>query len=90
MEIAGAKYANIAFPIPIDTTFSYLVPEELRGKARAGMRVLAPFGPKNREREGVIVELPEKPEFEKLKEDDVTIFMVQFSSKFMAVINDKL
>jgi primosomal protein N' (replication factor Y) len=63
-----AKYVNIVFPIPVDRCFSYLLPEEFRGKAKAGMRALAPFGPGDREREGVIVELPEKPEVEGLKE----------------------
>ena len=66
VETDKAKYVNIVFPIPVDRAFSYLVPEELREKARVGVRVLAPFG--NREMEGVIVGLPEKPEVEKLKE----------------------
>jgi len=66
MEINEAQYVNIVFPLPVDRAFSYLVPEELRGRTRVGMRVLAPFG--NREMEGVIVGLPEEPEVEKLKE----------------------
>lgn len=66
MESDKIKYANIVFPIPVDRCFSYLVPEELRGKAQIGMRVLAPFG--NREIEGVIVELPEEPDIPDLKE----------------------
>jgi primosomal protein N' (replication factor Y) len=67
MEIdEAAKYANIVFPIPVDRSFSYLLPEEFRGRAQVGMRALAPFG--KREMEGVIVELPEEPEVQELKE----------------------
>lgn len=66
MKTDEAEYVNIVFPIPVDKPFSYLLPEEFRGKARVGMRALAPFG--NREMEGVIVELPEKPDVQELKE----------------------
>jgi len=66
MDTGKVKYVNIVFPIPVDRSFSYLLPEELRGKAQIGMRALAPFG--KREVEGVIVELPEEPEVQELKE----------------------
>lgn len=70
MDNEKPRYANIVFPIPVDAVFSYLLPEDLREKARVGMRVLAPFGSSDKETEGVIVQLPEQPEVEaeKLKE----------------------
>lgn len=68
MQSDEPRYVNIVFPIPVDSQFSYLLPEQLRAKARVGMRVLAPFGNGEKETEGVIVEIPEKPEVEKLKE----------------------
>ena len=68
MESDKAKYVNIVFPIPVDESFSYLLPEELRGRVQVGMRALAPFGKRNREREGVVVELPKEPDVQKLKE----------------------
>ena len=68
MQSDEPKYVNIVFPIPVDSQFSYLLPEQLRAKAQVGMRVLAPFGKGDKETEGVIVEIPKKPEVEKLKE----------------------
>ncbi|MBD3183710.1 primosomal protein N' [Candidatus Poribacteria bacterium] len=51
----------------MDRCFLYAVPEELRQKVKVGMRGLAPFGPANRETEGVIVALPSQEELEELK-----------------------
>jgi len=68
MQSNERKYVNIVFPIPVDSQFSYLLPEQLRAKAQVGMRVLAPFGKAEKETEGVIVGFPEEPEVEKLKE----------------------
>jgi len=68
MENKEPKYANIVFPIPVDRCFSYILPEEFRGKAKVGMRALAPFGKGDRETEGVIVELLEKPQVQDVKE----------------------
>ena len=59
---------NVVFPMPVDSQFSYLLPEQLRAKAQVGMRVLAPFGKGDKETEGVIVGFPEEPEFKELKE----------------------
>jgi len=69
MTADEANYVNIVFSIPLDKSFSYLVPEELRHRAKVGMRVLAPFGKAEKETEGVIVGvLDEKPEVSQLKE----------------------
>ncbi len=37
-------YANIILPVPLETQFSYIVPESLSEKIAVGMRVLVPFG----------------------------------------------
>jgi primosomal protein N' (replication factor Y) len=47
---------DIALPVPIDHTFTYLVPPELQSSAIPGKRLLAPFG--NKHLTGVIVGLP--------------------------------
>jgi len=38
------KFAEIAVALPIEAAFTYSIPEELRGEARLGKRVLVPFG----------------------------------------------
>lgn len=62
------SYANIVFPIPVDSKFSYAIPEGLLEKAKIGVRALAPFGRSDKETEGVIVELTDNPEIENVKE----------------------
>jgi primosomal protein N' (replication factor Y) len=47
---------DIALPVPIDRTFTYLVPPELSGAVELGRRVLVPFGRKKLS--GVIVGFP--------------------------------
>ena len=44
---------RVVVPLPIDQTYTYLVPEAFRAEARVGARVLVPFGP--RRLTGVIV-----------------------------------
>jgi primosomal protein N' (replication factor Y) len=61
-------YAEIVFPLPVNQSFSYLVPEAFREKAKIGSRVIAPLG--HRRLTGFIIDLKESgppPEFE-LKE----------------------
>lgn len=48
--------ADIALPVPIDHTFTYLVPPDLEPLAKIGSRVLVPFGRKHLT--GVIVARP--------------------------------
>jgi primosomal protein N' (replication factor Y) (superfamily II helicase) len=38
--------ADVVFPIPLDKSFDYLVPETLAGTLRPGHRVFAPLGPR--------------------------------------------
>jgi len=48
------KYANIAFNLPINSLFTYSIPENLRDQINIGSRVLAPFG--KRSLTGVVME----------------------------------
>ena len=59
-------YVDVALPLPLTRTFTYRVPDALRGQARPGARVLAPFGNReiigwiDRPRDEARVENPEK------------------------------
>ena len=50
-------FCNVALPVPLRTTFTYAVPDSLRGMAHAGSRVLVPF--RKKVMVGVVVELVE-------------------------------
>ncbi len=50
VAVAKAVYA-------IDRPYDYLVPQELEGRLRPGMRVLVPFGPGNRGSDGIVLSL---------------------------------
>jgi primosomal protein N' (replication factor Y) len=41
------SYCNVALPVPLRTTFTYAVPEELRAQVQIGRRVLVPFRKKS-------------------------------------------
>jgi primosomal protein N' (replication factor Y) len=60
-----ARFAEVAVPIPVDQTFTYLVPDRLQEQIRIGQRVTVPFGP--RSVTGFVVDLPETCSFPKLK-----------------------
>jgi primosomal protein N' (replication factor Y) (superfamily II helicase) len=51
-------FAEVVFPIPVDRTFHYAIPEALRSRALAGCRITAPFG--RRKMTGFIVALMDK------------------------------
>lgn len=59
------KYANIAFNLPVDSLFTYIIPDSVKDEIKPGQRVLAPFGKRNIT--GVVLELPAKPNIKKLK-----------------------
>ena len=42
--VAQDLYCNVSLPIPLDQPFTYLLPDTLRPRVRAGCRVLVPFG----------------------------------------------
>jgi primosomal protein N' (replication factor Y) (superfamily II helicase) len=58
-------FADIALPVPVDHTFTYLVPPELQPFALPGTRALVPFG--NKHLTGVIVGLSETSNVKGLK-----------------------
>lgn len=39
-----AKYAEVIVPVPVGTTFTYIIPESMRDIIRPMMRVVVPFG----------------------------------------------
>jgi len=59
-------YVDVALPLPLTRTFTYRVPDGMRGQARPGARVLVPFGNKeiigwiDRPRDQAQVHDPEK------------------------------
>ncbi|MBN1398412.1 MAG: primosomal protein N' [Bacteroidetes bacterium] len=57
--------ADIALPVPIDKTFTYIVPPELQPSAVPGKRVLVPFGAKHLT--GIIIGTPAVTEIRGLK-----------------------
>ena len=60
-------FCNVALPVPLRTTFTYEVPEALRGTVRPGSRVLVPFRKKSMV--GVVVEFVERaPDGAKIRE----------------------
>ena len=60
-------FCNVALAVPLRTTFTYAVPEQLRAAVQPGVRVLVPFRQKSLV--GVVVDLPERaPEKAKIRE----------------------
>lgn len=41
-----SMYAEVAIPLPLDKTFTYIIPDPIRTLVAPGMRVLVPFGRK--------------------------------------------
>ena len=50
---ARLAISNVTFAV--DRPYSYLIPEELSGKVRPGVRVTVPFGRSNRRSEGIVL-----------------------------------
>jgi len=59
------QFTEVAIDVPIRKTFTYSVPEPLRGEIEAGKRVLVPFG--KREVEGYCVGFVPEPEFDRVR-----------------------
>ena len=64
------KVAVSAAAYYLDKPYSYLLPEKLRSQAKAGMRVIVPFGNGNRRCEGIILEVEEAQPSRPLKAID--------------------
>jgi len=61
------SYCKVALPVPLRTTFTYRVPETLRGAVQVGSRVLVPFRKKSLV--GVVAEMAEAaPEGTEIRE----------------------
>lgn len=55
-------YADLILPVPLNQTFTYLIPESEESQVQVGMRVMAPFG-RNHTYTGIIVALsPHRPD----------------------------
>ena len=81
-------FAEVAFPVPVDRTFHYGIPETLGLRVRPGCRVLAPFG--RRTMTGFVVAIvPEAPagafDIKNIKDiKDVLDAEPSFSGEFLA------
>ncbi|RKY76627.1 primosomal protein N' [candidate division KSB1 bacterium] len=61
-----SHYAEIVFPLPIDHSFTYLIPPQFSTILKPGFRVLAPFG--RRKLTGFVVKLKQQTDLTDLKE----------------------
>ncbi len=61
-----AQYANIAFNLPVDSLFTYIIPQELKNKIAIGSRVLAPFGKRNIT--GIVLDLTDSSDLKNIKQ----------------------
>ena len=52
-------YCDVSLPVPLDTAFTYRLPETLRRRVQPGCRVLVPFG--NRKLTGVVLTTHSRP-----------------------------
>jgi len=73
----SALYADVVLPLPLDSPFTYAVPDSLRDRAAIGFRALAPV--LNRIETGYIVALKDQPELETVRAlidlpDDAPVF----------------
>ncbi|MEA4848616.1 MAG: hypothetical protein VB106_15415, partial [Clostridiaceae bacterium] len=50
-----------------DRTYSYLIPEEMKGSIKAGSRVIVPFGIGNKQLEGYVMSLKDSIDFKASK-----------------------
>lgn len=86
VDISPDKYAEVVFPIPVENTFIYSIPENLQNMIARGSRVLAPFGA--RYLTGFVVALHKKTELTNLKEiSDVLDGTPAFSQEMLALTN---
>jgi primosomal protein N' (replication factor Y) len=52
-------YCDVSLPVPLDTAFTYRLPETLRRRVQPGCRILVPFGP--RKLTGVVLATHSRP-----------------------------
>jgi primosomal protein N' (replication factor Y) len=76
------EFAEIVFPLPVNQTFTYRVPADLRSVAEVGCRVIAPFGP--RRLTGFILEFKNESHLKELKDvQDVLDLEPLFSAEII-------
>ncbi len=69
------SYCNVALTVPLRTTFTYAVPEEMREHVQPGSRVLVPF--RKKAMVGIVVEMTtEVPEGTKIREIHKTLDLI--------------
>lgn len=81
-------YAKVALPVPLQKTFEYIVPVELRAHIQVGMRVQVPFG--NKRVIGVVCGIAEHADFDPKKLKEITKQIDHkaiFDSQYMSFIN---
>jgi primosomal protein N' (replication factor Y) len=61
-DLTDVVCAEVVFNIPVDQTFLYRIPDELRGLVQPGQRVKVPFGRGNQVQAGYCVALSKPPE----------------------------
>ncbi len=54
-----ARFCDVSLPVPLDQAFTYSLPVTLQHRARAGARILVPFGP--RKMAGVVLRVHDEP-----------------------------
>ena len=59
-------YCDVSLPVPLDTAFTYRLPETLRRRVQPGCRVLVPFG--SRKLTGVVLATHDRPQAGPTKE----------------------
>ena len=76
MNSTGQLYATVAIDQPVDATYTYVVPTELRGAVVVGSRVTVPLGRGNRLEQATVLavsaEEPEKHETRNMKHETET------------------
>lgn len=56
-----SRYAEVILPLPLDTTFTYSIPEEMEENVVIGSRVIVPFG-KKKYHTAIVVGFPFNPQ----------------------------
>jgi len=81
------SFCNVALPVPLRTTFTYALPDSIRGTVHCGSRVLVPF--RSKSLIGVVVDFVEKaPEGAKVREvSRVLDFVPALTTKLMDLAN---
>jgi primosomal protein N' (replication factor Y) (superfamily II helicase) len=94
------KFANIALDIPVNSTFTYRIPDFLITNVQIGSRVLVPFG--NRILTGFVISLSDECSIEKLKDvksvlddepaltDEMIKFGIWISEYYMSPVGEIL